>query len=121
MSEPTPGPYQTGRTDMQSYNMDGKPLVNIYREAEDSRTRIHLGEHLPLVIAKCNGDDIPVDELRANARLLAASWEMYVILAEADRDITEIEPDGPEDAEDISDIGRQQWLRIRAVLAKIRG
>ena len=68
----TPGLWRTGRKDMQSYNSDGKPVVNVYLEGDDPRAGIHLGEPLPLVIATCTAECIPKQEAWAIAEAIAA-------------------------------------------------
>lgn len=57
---------------MQSYEGDtGLPFVQIY--TDDERAKWHLGERLPLVVARLVGEDIGLDKLWANARLVAAA------------------------------------------------
>lgn len=76
MSAWTPGPWKTGRNDMQSYDAaTGEPFTNVYHA-----TMTFNGERvadLPLVIARCFG--ARVDD-KANARLIAAAPEMAELL-----------------------------------------
>ena len=88
MSKHTAGEWRTGRTDMQSYEGgSGLPFVQIY--ADDERGKWHLGERLPIVIARLVGEEIDLDELWANARLVAASQRLLaacIKAREANRD-----------------------------------
>lgn len=72
----TPGPWQIGREDMQSYNIHGEPLWTVYRRDDDERCQMHLGSRVPLVIARLPGEVIEETEGRMNARLIAAAPDL---------------------------------------------
>lgn len=75
MGEHTPGPWKTGREDMQSYEgLTGQPFWSVY--AQDPRAGVHLGTPLPLLIARLPGAEIEQAEGRANAKLIAAAPEL---------------------------------------------
>lgn len=79
MSEYTPGEWRTGRTDMQSYEFgSGVAFVQIY--ADDERGKWHLGERLPIVVAQLRADEIPLEEVWANAHIIAAACDMKAAL-----------------------------------------
>lgn len=63
----TPGPWEAGRMDTESYSADYGPWKAVY--AEDPRGGVHkpTGELLPYQVARGDGD-----ECRANATLIAA-------------------------------------------------
>lgn len=66
----TPGPWKTGREDMQSYTGDGEiPFTNIYHATETDG--FHLGHSLPLTIGRAEGNNN-----KANARLIAAAPDL---------------------------------------------
>jgi hypothetical protein len=47
----TPGPWEAGRADMQSYDgVTGEPFTNIYADNPDGR--LHVGERLPFVVGR---------------------------------------------------------------------
>ncbi len=84
MDNRTPGPWRTGRTDMQSYSGDGEPFASIY--CDDDRAKIHLGERLPYVIARCPGNDCKanaefiVRAVNSHEDLVAAlEWALYQV------------------------------------------
>lgn len=81
MSTPkhSPGPWRSGRQDMVSYSPDGGPWKNIYRP-QRAGDPLHLGEVLPVEVARAFGDT--EDEVLANAHLIAAAPRMLELLRE---------------------------------------
>lgn len=82
MNKHTPGPWQTGRTDMQSYDgLTGEPFSSVYRVADDPRTGTTADGKggttaIPLVIARVPGTHIEREEEKANAALIAAAPDL---------------------------------------------
>lgn len=73
MSQHTPGPWKTGRDDMQSYDGAGEPFTYIYHATlKDGE---HLGQPLPLTIGRAEGENN-----KANARLIASAPDMLAAL-----------------------------------------
>ena len=111
----TPGPWRTGREDMQSYDgLTGEPFSSVYADSE--RGKMHMGERLPLLIAHVPGSEIGRDEEKANARLIAAAPEMKEALEELGGWF-----DGPADWSD-SDLGnwvrKHLWRKVAPILRK---
>jgi hypothetical protein len=70
----TPGPWKTGREDMQSYTGDGETaFTNIYHQTLTDGE--HLGRPLPLTIGRAEGENN-----KADAKLMAAAPDLVVEL-----------------------------------------
>lgn len=73
----TPGPWRSGRSDMQSFDGDsGFPFTNIY--FDDPNGKFHLGERLPGLVGRAEGKNN-----KANACLMAAAPELLVATKDA--------------------------------------
>lgn len=72
----TPGPWRAGRSDMLSYGggNEDRPWKNVYRPAKDDDP-LHLGQLLPVVVARAFGDT--EEEVFANADLIAQAPILY--------------------------------------------
>jgi hypothetical protein len=67
--EASAAPWSAGRMDAVSYSGNGEgPFKNVYND--DPREGFHLGELVPYVVARGEGDE---DECRSNAALIAAA------------------------------------------------
>lgn len=119
MSKHTPGPWQTGREDMQSYDgATGEPFSSVY--ANDPRGKMHMGSRLPLVVARMPGGEVDREEEKANARLIASAPDLLTAckaLVEY-QESTDLD-DEPEDGE-YGD-GKRAMLAARAAIAKAEG
>jgi len=80
LARATPGPWHAGRSDMMSYDASGTvAFKNVY--ADDERGGVHLGDPMPLTVAKAVDESalydgagakaIPDAEIMTNAALIA--------------------------------------------------
>ena len=76
----TKGPWTPGRFDMISETMDGKMFKNIY--AKDDRGGVHMGESLPLIVARAERefDSVSLDEVFANTAALSLADELPALV-----------------------------------------
>lgn len=87
MSKYTAGPWKTGREDMQSFDgATGEAFTNIYHSTKSDGRHHVTKEPLPLVIGRAEGDNN-----KANARLIAASPSMEIVLRMLSLGIARIE------------------------------
>lgn len=65
-TEATPGDWRSSRKDMDSYDLNGNFFVQIY--ADDPEPKMHMGQPLPMVVARLQEGDP-----RVSAALIVAS------------------------------------------------
>jgi hypothetical protein len=124
LARATPGPWHAGRSDMMSYDASGTvAFKNVY--ADDERGGVHLGDPMPLTVAKAVDESalydgagakaIPDAEIMTNAALIALA---PALAAEVIRLRAELE--AALDAEEaLRRIERAQAQEIRDLLAEI--
>jgi hypothetical protein len=87
MREATAGPWEAGRSDMTSYDVNtGQPFTNVYGPDDDPRAHRHhvTGDMLPPVIARAEGntcnEDAPLIAAAVNALpeliAIARKWQL---------------------------------------------